>query len=224
MSWMDPGDGDYQRGVWLRAESARKAAEQARQQVADRTALAELPRWMRAVASGDVAAIEHVADVVTRASGFKIQCISDAEMDALGCGGYFVWPRGPIVVGTTRSKRWLGTVLHENGHGLAGACTEQPPHRRNHDVRAWWHCLECERAAWSAAMDLVPFDRAMFAHLQSSLGSYRSSTPAPADVIHAADRLTGSLAWAEHRQQHFRRQWRLERQARVASLQQEKSR
>jgi hypothetical protein len=101
----------------------------------------------------------------------------------------------------------LAIALHEMGHIRAGACTNREPHRRDPQVRDWWHCIACETAAWREGMTLYPFTREMFARLQQSLRTYRSKTPAPTEAIAALDRLKGNLTWHEDKQR--RRTWQM---------------
>lgn len=88
-------------------------------------------------------------------------------------------------------------------------------HLRNEAVREWWHCLECERQAWSQALRLFPFSRRMFQRLQNSLRGYRRTTPAPPQAIDAADQLASNLTWARDRQARVATALRRERQALV---------
>jgi hypothetical protein len=54
--------------------------------------------------------------------------------------------------------------------------------------------------------------------LKYCLGTYRTTTPAPTGEIQQADRLRGTLTWAEHVQRRKRAQWEAEKRQRFAAL------
>lgn len=108
------------------------------------------------------------------------------------------------------SDAGLAEFLHEQGHVICGECPRTEPHRQNPAVRAWAHCLACERHAWAMALQIVPvFTPAMFTRLQQGLAAYRGSTPAPAAAVVAADRLMSTLTYDDHLQARVMRETRL---------------
>jgi len=106
------------------------------------------------------------------------------------------------------------TALHEVGHVIEGVCPEREPHRHE-SVDGFSNCQECERLAWERGLALcpVPFTRDMHARMAYCLRTYRS-TPAPAMVVRANDRLASSTGYVETctnrwRQETFRQKQQL---------------
>lgn len=99
------------------------------------------------------------------------------------------------IVGTRRlyvppiaSVEDLATFLHEAAHVLTPPC--RGPRHHEFVQGRMRNCLECEVLATTYAMrHLAPFDKAMQVDLAAALQTYLESTPAPAEVQQAAQRL-----------------------------------
>jgi hypothetical protein len=131
-------------------------------------------------------------------------------------GGHAGW-RSRIIHGPhIRSEEAAAVHYHEGGHLLAGECpNDGAVHRRDPSVHEWWHCVACETAATSRALQLAPFTRPMFDRLAGGLRSYRAGTPAPQREIEKLDALAGTITFAEHQSKWRKWQDRVERQRRV---------
>lgn len=99
----------------------------------------------------------------------------------------------------------FGVALHELAHCLVEPCDRTTGHRAERLSDGATACLKCEERAWLKAMELYPpFSPRMHRLLRTALGSYMS-TPAPVGVRESARRLTGGLAYAQHR--HLAMKW-----------------
>jgi hypothetical protein len=161
------------------AAAAKAAIEAARK--------AELAAVIPRAERGDLEAMRRVADLLNDAFGFRPieyrQQITDAS-------AYFTWPKGPAVCLPITDEVTFAVVLHELGHGVAGRCPGREPHRPDPTVKRWFHCLECETAAWTEAMKMVTFSLPMFRRLQWSQRTYRDMTPAGPEALEALATLT----------------------------------
>jgi hypothetical protein len=108
----------------------------------------------------------------------------------------------PIVDAAT-----FATFLHETGHALNGPCRGDL-HRRDVRVTQTWACLHCEERAWWTALTLAPFSKLMVRRLQASLATYRIRTPAPRQVLAAADALLSERTYYTATIQRWRREIR----------------
>jgi hypothetical protein len=109
-----------------------------------------------------------------------------------GASAYADWRTRTITCPPVCDAESFAVALHECGHLIAGVCRGEG-HYRDPAVRAWHHCLACERLAWSHAIRLsrpIPWSRVMQARLRRSLEIYRRQTPAWPRVKAEAARLT----------------------------------
>jgi hypothetical protein len=118
-----------------------------------------------------------------------------------------------IIVPPLRSERDFAAYVHEMGHVESEPC-RGGLHQRDLTARESWCCIRCEELAWRWALNCVPFSRPMFQRLQECLASYRFGTPAPAAANQAADRLRGTVTFADAKQQRLQQRLRLEQQQR----------
>lgn len=118
----------------------------------------------------------------------------------------------PVFRDAAQATDQLAVGLHEVSHVLAPTCPERvPPHQR-----PWREgCLECERQAWSRAMELWPFTPAMFRMLRwgpkTAIGLYA----APQEAVAAAKALMQPAALEENQRRRHASQDRKAKQAAV---------
>jgi hypothetical protein len=213
MSWMD-GLAPSMAATWYAARRAQERQEQVRaRERALEQARAVRAATMRAcvprILTGDVDAMYRF--FLRLCEHHRIRVVWKAK--PAGGGSAAARARRITVMPITNLTTFAG-ALHEVGHVVNGPCPEQWPHQRIIEGR-FGACLECERAAWATAMDLVPFaDPAMHADVVYCLGTYLT-TRAPAQVKVGAQRLIGTVTLRSQQHRWFLCQERLERQARV---------
>ena len=183
-------------------ERRRKQAEEERRRAERRAAaMAQLEPLVGPAESGSVEAMREVVRLLTEGHGIAVEI---REHMPSGVSAYANWGTRTITIPPIVDAGTFAVALHECGHVLASQCPGREPHRPDPSVRRWHHCIRCEVDAWLQAMRLVPFSRAMFDRLRSSLGSYRRSTPAAQAEIERLDRVSGTVTWAMERQKRRR--------------------
>jgi hypothetical protein len=111
--------------------------------------------------------------------------------------------RRVIHVAPVRDLYTAAIAWHEYMHVRLGRCPRTGAHQRADNG----YCLECERAAWAGALAAMPaLERPILRVMRVGLGSYVTTTPAPAATKAAAVRLSGSVSFYERvqRRQKFR--------------------
>ena len=163
--------------------------------------------WDKRVIAGDPAALRRLLEAI--AEKHRITIYWTAEPRAWRAGKNYAYVPPPV----DKSAAAIG--LHELAHCIAGPCPRTGDHRHAKVEGKTLICLGCEERAWEVAVGLVPFDRQMHEQLRMALGTYRRSTPAPVRVQEAADRLMGTVSYAERTLAGLRWQDRLEKQRRA---------